>query len=263
MPHTPHPTPHTPIRAIFLDLDDTLCAYWDASKIALRETFAKHAPEGVSPEQMTKAWAEAFRKFSPDLKKTDWYPTYLKTGGVTRIEQMRLALLELGYDDPERAKSLGDSYGFLRDQNLQLFPEALEFLVAIKAKYPLGVMTNGPADIQRQELQTLGIEHYFDVFLIEGELGFGKPDPRVYQMGFDQMAAKLPGLKPEEILMIGNSYRHDILGAMEAGWQTAWVRRPSDFAPSATEPESKPENAPDPTIEIGDLRELGAYLASR
>ena len=251
------------IRAVFLDLDDTLCAYWDASKAALKETFSKHAPHGISGEVMTAAWAEAFRKFSPTLKNTDWYPIYLKEGGVTRIEQMRLALLELGHDDLDRAKALGDSYGFLRDRNLALFPEALEVLDTLKAKYPLGVMTNGPADIQRQELQTLGIEHYFDVFLIEGELGFGKPDPRVYQSGFDQMAAKLPGLRPEEILMIGNSYRHDILGAMEAGWQTAWVRRPSDFAPSAHEPESKPEKAPGPTYEIGDLRELFDYLGSR
>ncbi|MBL8060982.1 MAG: HAD family hydrolase [Chthonomonas sp.] len=256
MPHTPHPTPHTPVRAVFLDLDDTLCAYWDASKAALKETFENHAPTGVPTETMIAAWAEAFRKFSPDVKNEQWYPIYLKEGGVTRVEQMRLALLELGHDDPIRAKALGDSYGLLRDQNLKLFPEALEVLDALKAKFPLGVMTNGPADIQRQELQTLGIEHYFDVFLIEGELGFGKPDPRVYQSGFDQMAAKLPGLKPDEILMIGNSYRHDILGAMEAGWQTAWVRRPSDFAPSATEPETKPDEAPDPTYEIGDLREL-------
>lgn len=244
------------IRAIFFDLDDTLCAYWDASKAALKETFEKHGPEGVPHDLMIKAWAEAFRKFSPTLKGTHWYPIYLKQGGITRVEQMRLTLLELGHEDNARAQALGDSYGYLRDKYLTLFPESIEVLDVLKAKYPLGVMTNGPADIQRQELETLDLTHYFDVFLIEGEVGVGKPDPIVYNSGLEQMAARLPGLKPEEILMVGNSYGHDILGAHDAGWQTAWIRRPSDFSPSSTKPEEKPAGKPDPTIEIHDLREL-------
>ncbi len=248
------------IRAIFFDLDDTLCGYWDASKAALRETFELHAPEGVGHETMIDAWATAFRKFSPTLKGTDWYPIYLREGGVTRVEQMRLALLELGHDDAERAQRLGDSYGFLRDRNLRLFEESLEVLDFLKGQYPLGVMTNGPADIQRQELQTLDLEKYFDVFLIEGELGFGKPDPRVYASGLAQMASRLPGLQPSEVLMVGNSYGHDIQGAHDAGWKTAWVRRPSDFSPSTNKPEEKPVDGPEPTFEITSLRELLSHL---
>ena len=38
--------PFAEVRAVFFDLDDTLCGYWDACKIALRETFAEHGPDG-------------------------------------------------------------------------------------------------------------------------------------------------------------------------------------------------------------------------
>lgn len=251
------------IRAAFFDLDDTLCAYWDASKRALKETFELHAPDGVDYPEMVQAWAEAFRKFSPELKKRETvYQTYLREGGPTRIEQMRLTLRELGLEDEDRAIALGGSYGTLRLKYLQLFPEAREVLDAFKARMPIGVITNGPADIQREEINALGLNHDFQVELIEGELGFGKPDPRVYELALELISAFAPKLQPSEILMVGNSYGHDILGALKAGWQTAWIRRASDFAPSATEPESKPEHGPEPTATIGDLRELLTAIAS-
>lgn len=250
-----------PVRAVFFDLDDTLCAYWDASKAALRETFATHGPDHLTVEEQIAHWAAAFRKLSPTLKKTHWYDIYLKTGGPTRNEQMRLTLLEMGIDDPERAVKMGDLYGLRRDENLQLFPEALEVLDVLRGRYPMGLITNGPADIQRQEVETTGVEPYFDPILIEGEMGFGKPDSRVYDLAHEAIASKIGEFAPEEVLMVGNSYSADILGAHAMGWQTAWIRRPSDVPPSQNQPEAKPENGPEPTVTIGDLRELLQWLA--
>lgn len=239
------------IRAVAFDLDDTLCAYWDAAKIGLGVTL--DTLEGGRGHWLPH-WAAAFRGFCGDLKKSPWYDTYLREGEPTRTELMRLMLLEGGVDDAALARSLSDQYGEARDQALVLFPETLGTLQQVRAlQLPLLVITNGPADIQRQELRTLGIEALFDHVLIEGEMGFGKPDARVFELALD-----LCGCSPSHVLMVGNSYSADIVPAVRHGWKTAWIRRPSDVAPSATGPEHRPSEGPIPDLEITDLREIFA-----
>lgn len=243
------------VRAVFFDLDDTLCGYWQASREALRETFLHHGPETHSPDDMVQAWARAFRRFSPSLKQSDWYATYLKRGEPTRTEQMRQTLAEVGHEDEDRARLLSETYARERDARLRLFPEAREVLETLHGTYPLGLITNGPADIQRQEIETLGIGPLFDHILIEGEMGEGKPLASVFRRAESRV-----GLPPSQLLFVGNSYGHDIRPALEAGWRTAWVRRATDVPPSADgvapKPEERPADSLPPTLEIGNLREL-------
>ena len=247
------------VKVVVFDLDDTLCGYWDASKAALRTTFAEHPIEGQTVETMVRAWAIAFKEFCPTLKKTDWYPIYLQKGEPTRTEQMRLTLLRVGVDDPALARQIGDRYGQLRDQNLQLFPDALPLLQKLKGRFPMALMTNGPADIQRQEIETCGIEPFFDLFLIEGEMLEGKPNEAVFRRAETHF-----GVGHGELLMVGNSYAHDIRPAIEYGWQAIWIRRPSDLPPSdefaGRGPEQRPKGAPEPTAEISELNQLEPML---
>lgn len=244
--------PFANVKAVYFDLDDTLCRYWDASKAALRTAFEKHGPEGYTPEEMVGHWAAAFREFSPLVKSPEMYKIYLKSGQTTRTEQMRRALVSVGVEDQERAEALSHAYMTHRDANLRLFDESLAVLDHLKGRYPLGLITNGPADIQRQEVNSLNIGPYFDNIFIEGEVGFGKPLPEVFRM-----AERAVGMNPEQVLMVGNSYGHDIRPAIEAGWRTLWVRRPSDVPPSAPgvnpKPECRPEDSPAPDLEAGDL----------
>ncbi|MBS1706072.1 MAG: HAD family hydrolase [Armatimonadetes bacterium] len=246
--------PFANVKAIFFDLDDTLCGYWDACKAALSETFSSIPIQGKSSSEMIRHWAAAFREFGGSLKETHWYPTYLITGEPTRTEQMRLTLKRLDIVDEDLARRLSESYMVLRDRNLRLFHDAEEVLQALHGSYRMGMITNGPADIQRQEVNTLGIGHFFDPILIEGEMGEGKPLQTVFTR-----AQNHAGCAPEELLIVGNSYRHDIEPAIEAGWRTAWIKRDSDVPPSASEkgePEVKPAEAPDPDVIIHDLKSL-------
>src|SRR5579862_7765394 len=168
------------VRAVFFDLDDTLCAYWEASKIGMRRVFENYGAPGFSVEEMVRHWASAFQEFSPTVKKTDWYPGYLESGEPTRIEQMRLTLARMGIEDETLASTLSHSYMIERDRALKLFDDAEYVLQILRGKYPLGLITNGPVDIQRQEIATLGIADYFEVILIEGEIGEGKPHASVF-----------------------------------------------------------------------------------
>ena len=252
----PEPKPDlSGIRAIYFDLDDTLCGYWDASKEGLQKAFERHGPEGHHVLDLVKHWAAAFRKYAPTLKHTGWYEGYLQNAEPSRTEQMRLTLERLGIHDPERASLLSQAYMEERDRALRLFPDAISVIEALRTRYPLGLITNGPADIQRQEVATLNIEQYFPNIFIEGEMGEGKPLKAV----FDRAAAAV-GFESHEMLMVGNSYGHDIRGALENGWHAIWIRRDSDVPPSANGeslvPEALPVGVPQPDATISELSEL-------
>ncbi len=245
------------VRGIFFDLDDTLCAYWEASKAALRKAFELHGPPGITPEQMVVHWAAAFRVFAPSLKETGWYETYLKNAEPTRTEQMRRTLSEAQIVDEARAAKLSETYMVERDRHLRLFDDAVAVLQELGARYPLGLITNGPADTQRQEIETLGIARHFRNIFIEGEMGEGKPKRAVFQR-----AASAVGLEPEELLMVGNSYAHDVAPALKYGWYAVWVRRATDIPPSRTTSEEMPPGSPKPDAIIQHLSELLPLLSA-
>jgi putative hydrolase of the HAD superfamily len=172
---------------------------------------------------------------------------------------MRRTIARIGLADEALSNALSATYRFERNARLALFPDALETLTHLHQHFPLGLMTNGPADIQREEVSQLGIGGFFTHFFIEGEVGVGKPVPHV----FEQAQAAM-GVAPEEILMVGNSFGHDIRPAIAAGWKTVWLRRDSDVPPSAkpgTLPEMPPEDGPQPTTILGALAPLIEILA--
>jgi len=242
------------VRAIVFDLDDTLCGYWDAAKAGLRSAFTAHGVPGHSHDSHIATWAKVFEDINRSLNDPEVYATYCRTGQPTRERQMHETLRALGVDDLNHARRLADTYRAERNAALQLFPEALEVLDALLPLYPLAMLTNGPADIQREEIKQVGVGHYFTFIGIQGELRIGKPARAAYA----RVEAALE-LSPPDILMVGNSYSADIKPAIEYGYRTAWVRRPSDVPPSAAvdaRPFSQPADSPIPDVEISDLREL-------
>lgn len=241
------------VKAVYFDLDDTLCTYWDAAKAGLRAAFDAVPVPGKTTDELLTAWAEEFRRFAHELKTSHWYEIYLSQGAITRIQLINETLQALGLNNPELAYQIGMTYGVERDKRLKLFPEVPTVLQAIHRKFPLGLITNGPADVQRQEIETLGIGGYFDYVFIEGEMGIGKPHASVMRR-----AEAAVGCKGRDILFVGNSYAHDIVPAVEVGWRTAWVRRPSDVPPSSRtgKPEERPEGGPVPDHVTDDLSTL-------
>lgn len=241
------------VKAIYFDLDDTLCGYWTAAKIGLNRTFADNPDHGRTVEQMLRHWSDEFTEFGATMGSSTWYPQYCKSGETTREELMRRVLERIGIYDLELVRRLSHTYYVERHAALELFPEAMEVLEALHGRFPLGLITNGPADIQRQEIETCQVEKFFDHIFIEGEMGFGKPNPEVTRRATEAM-----GVEPNEILMVGNSYKHDMVPAIEGGWRTAWIRKPTDVAPSSKtgKPEELPTGATAPDLIINDLREL-------
>ncbi len=96
--------------------------------------------------------------------------------------------------------------------------------LASNPEIKLAVLTAGESEHQRHKVDMLGLDRWFDRenVIVSGETGFSKPDVRLYRI----VEMKL-GLNPNNLWMIGDSYRHDIMGAMDSGWHTIWINRRS------------------------------------
>ncbi|MFQ3611068.1 MAG: HAD family hydrolase [Fimbriimonadales bacterium] len=235
-----------PIRAVGFDLDDTLCVYLPVAVRARRQVFEEllQPLSGLDVEALDQHYRHAFKSMYSEIQSEQWYPHYLRAGVVTRTETFRRMLHRLGLPTDGLAEQVSERYAQLREQYLHLHDDALPVLTELKTRYPLVVVTNGPAYEQRRELQLLGIESLFDGVAIEGEVGVGKPNPAIFRY-----AESLIQIPAEQILFVGNSWEHDVQGALNAGWQAVWLNR------EGTEP---PTSEPVPTIQ--SLYELLQWL---
>ncbi len=83
----------------------------------------------------------------------------------------------------------------------------------------VALITNGNPEIQHRKVELLGLQNEFEHILVGGNFGIGKPEPAI----FGKMA-KLMGLKPHEMLYVGDHPKSDVWGSKNAGYTPVWVK---------------------------------------
>jgi putative hydrolase of the HAD superfamily len=120
--------------------------------------------------------------------------------------------------DPLLADALSERYQQGQRSGHPLDPGA-ESLVKRALEFGrLGLITNGPPDIQRLKLSHTGLAGSFEAVLISGELGFGKPGAQVFEHALEILESDA-----EESVMVGDSWERDVEGALSAGLSAIWL----------------------------------------
>jgi HAD superfamily hydrolase (TIGR01549 family) len=198
------------IRAISLDLDDTLWPIWptiaraEAVLLAwLQTNAAQTAALYTSPEAL-RAIRNQLELDRPDLAHDL---------SALRRESIRLALKTAG--DHEHLAEPAFEIFFAERMRVELYDDAQPALAFLAARYPLVAVSNGNADVQR-----VGLGNYFKASLSAREFGVPKPDARIFHA-----AAEATGFGPEQVLHVGDDALLDVVGATNAGMQAAWLNR--------------------------------------
>jgi len=89
----------------------------------------------------------------------------------------------------------------------------------LSKKYRLGVIANQSAGTE-QRLEKYGIRQYFDLIISSAEIGFSKPDLKIFEIALDKV-----GCTSSETYMIGDRLDNDIEPAAQLGMRTIWVRQ--------------------------------------
>ncbi len=197
------------IRALTLDLDDTLWPVWPAiqrAEFALHAWLQTHAP--ATAQRFDIAGLRALRD-QVTLEQPQWRHDL----SALRRESVRMALAAA--DDDQRLAEAAFEVFFAARQRVDFYPDVLDALRRLARAYPLLALSNGNADVSGMVLAP-----WFRGSLSAREFGVGKPDPRIFAE-----ACRRLNCAPDEVLHVGDDVELDVQGARAAGLQAVWLCR--------------------------------------
>jgi len=130
---------------------------------------------------------------------SDYQTEYTRRLPAEKLAQLPLFLAEL--------------YRGVSRRRLGLYPHVRRVLDLLHTRFPLAVVTDGQSAYARAELHQVGLLDYFDPIVVSGDLGYRKPDRRLFQA-----AAAGMQIAPEHVLYVGNDMYRDVYGPGRPGW---------------------------------------------
>lgn len=203
---------------ILFDADDTLFHFDDFSGLQIM-----FEPLGV---QFNKQDYEAYKVINKSL----W--TEYQNGEVT-LQQLQHRRFDTW------ASKLQISHQTLSSAFIATMTEicvplegALSLLNTLKSKTKLGIITNGFAKSQQARIERTGLRNYFDLLVISEQVGVAKP----HQGIFEHALAIMGNPSRKQVLMVGDNPSSDILGGINAGFDTCWLNVDNKPAPEGIKP---------------------------
>ena len=201
----------TGIRAVFFDVDDTIFTFKCCSAASMQYAAGKQgltlplSIEAVFKEVNDRLWQELEQQ---RLSRTGLHAVRWQT-----------IFARLGIDgDPAMFES--DYCAVFAESHVQE-PGAEDLIHALSEKYPLYIATNSTVKQQSNRLKNAGLLRCFRKIFASEDVGAPKPQKPFFDACFTEM----PGIHPEQAVLIGDSLTADITGAHAYGIHTIWYDR--------------------------------------
>lgn len=208
-PEIPNRTSIGHIRAVCLDIDDTLVDYVASARAGLAAL--------IGHDGAWSQWAEL----------TELHHERVLSGEID-FETMRLQRARAFF--AERGECLSDTELASREARRmnamrgawRLFDDALPCLHLLRsAGLMLAAITNASSKHQRSKLATVGLIDTFDVLIIAEEAGMAKPNPEIFHLTCRKL--RVP---PRQTMHVGDRLDLDAKAAVDAGLSGVWLVRP-------------------------------------
>lgn len=212
--------PSSTIQALWIDIDGTLLDFDASSPIALRQTFEKYG----------YPWKENYFSKFEEINESLW-----RQIEAQRLDRQGLGKVRFPYLFEELQLPLADPQAFENDfcdfvnKSPISIPGAREGLQALQeSQLPLFIITNGTSEGQRERLKNgQMIDAFEEIFVSEDEdFQVSKPNPLFFQKALTKTRRAHPLLKtltPQEIVVIGDSWKADIQGGLHFGAKVIWI----------------------------------------
>lgn len=101
---------------------------------------------------------------------------------------------------------------------VEITSHSREVLSQLAARYPMVLVSNFYGNISHV-LEEFHLSEFFKDIVESAVVGVRKPDHRIFVLGVEAL-----GLKPEECVVVGDSFYKDIEPAKKAGCQAVWFK---------------------------------------
>lgn len=201
---------------VFFDLDHTLWDFETNSRATLNDLYHE-----LNLGEQSGADFNQFHATYHHYNEIYW--DRFRKGHINREElrwrRMWRTLVEFKLTDEPLSKLMSERYLEILPTKTNLFPYCIEILDYLTQKgYPIHLITNGFEKTQHMKIRNSGIDHYFQEMITSEQAGIMKPHAAIFEY-----ALKTTGAKATESIMIGDTLEVDILGALNAGIDAAYV----------------------------------------
>lgn len=211
------------IKCITFDLDDTLWAVGPvihAANRCLWQWLQQHVPQFTRMHELSDlAEGSAMRQaLLADM------PEIGHSMSLIRLRLLERGCLAAGYTQAQAQALSQQAFNvFMQARHqVELFEHAQAALETLRqAGYLIGALSNGNAEVDR----TL-IGHLFDFQYNADRVGYAKPAPQMFEQ-----ALQHTGLRPEQVVHVGDHPVNDVQAARAVGMWTVWVNLPGQSWP--------------------------------
>lgn len=213
-------------RVVLLDMDDTIFDHALTSRAALGRLRPESAALRAIPlEALWREYSRLLEAIHPEVLAGHW------NADAARAERFRqLAAVGGTTISLEEGADLSRRYRRFYQELRRPVPGALRFLRGLHGRTTVGVVTNNQTAEQEEKLDFLGIRSWVDFMVVSEGAGVAKPEPRIFQIALETARAR-----PENAVMVGDSWENDVLGARGAGIGAVWFNRFHRARPSAAD----------------------------
>lgn len=197
-------------KNVFFDLDDTLWATLRNSRETFRQMY-----EEFHYEQYFHSFESFFEIYQTrNLQLWDAYDDGKMTKEELNKERFYHPLKKVGVYDEALAERFAKRFFQIIPTKTGVMPYAKELLDYLSPQYNLYILSNGFREIQEHKMKSAGLDHYFNDIILSDDIQVNKPHPELYQYAFSTTHSS-----PDDSIMVGDSWKNDIIGARNVNLQ--------------------------------------------
>jgi putative hydrolase of the HAD superfamily len=204
-------------KGILFDLDDTILAFASVADQVWRDICDHYTEQsGIFDSE------ELFQRIR-EMSNWYWSDKERHKEGRKDLSAVRRLIVKrvfenLGINEQDLAISIADDFSSRRLEAVHLLPKAEETLeYLIKQDVALALITNGEAWVQRGKINRFRLAKYFKTILIEGELGYGKPEPEFYLRAISDL-----DLNTKDVWSVGDNLEWEVEAPQKLGIYSIW-----------------------------------------
>lgn len=196
-------------KGLLLDIDNTIYAYKPAHEHALNQVLSFcNENFGLHNATVLEAYQLARKKVHLELDTT--------AASHNRLLYFQKMLEALAVNSLDHSLKLYEMYWDHFLEKMTPFDGIYEVVEHYKNKICL--VTDLTADIQHRKIHHLGLSKYASKLVTSEEAGKEKPHPYIFMLALQKL-----NLKADEVCMIGDNFKKDIVGASNLGIPSIWL----------------------------------------
>lgn len=214
-----HNYPDLPLKAVFFDLDDTIFDHLYSTRQGLLAVCRAYPCLQERPvDELFADYTRLLDEVHLRVLEGELTIDEARIERFSRFLQIHASSADL--DIPGEALRAAMLHRETYQATRQVVAGIAPLLEYLRGRVKIAVVTNNLVAEQVEKLRHLKLGHLIDELVTSEETGFIKPDPGIFRVALERI-----GCCAEEAVMVGDSWKSDVLGARQAGIRAIWLNR--------------------------------------